>query len=197
MKYVKMLGLAAVAAMALMAFGAGTASATTLFTDQAKTIKYPKGTTLHSTLAAGNSATLTSGGSTIATCTISTVHATQDNETGATVTGTVTKIVWEGCSQTTHTISTGKLHISHIAGGATNGTVTSSGANVTVQIFGVSCTYGTGEGTHLGTLVGGASPHLTIATTVTKTAGGFLCPNTAGWDATYVVTTPHAAWVGA
>ncbi|MGN6275722.1 MAG: DUF6531 domain-containing protein, partial [Solirubrobacterales bacterium] len=63
-------------------------------------------------------------------------------------------------------------------------------------IFGVSCTYGTGTGTTLGTLKGGEEPLLSISASVPKTAGGFLCPSTATWSAEYVVTEPHALFVG-
>ena len=82
MKHLKMLGLAAIAALGLMAFvGAGSASATTLFTDKAHTIVYKKGTTIHTTLQPGTSARLgeTSGG-TIATCLKSTTHGVTENK---------------------------------------------------------------------------------------------------------------------
>jgi hypothetical protein len=194
MKYLKVLGLAAVAAMALMAFGAGTASATKLCTDSACTTVYAAGTEIKSELVAGTSARLTSGGSTIATCTSSGVSGKTSNKEGATVSGSISSLTWGGCSQTTHTVSNGSLEIAYTSG--SNGTVTGKGSQVTVQIFGVSCTYGTGEGTHLGSITGGSAPILKITTTVTKTAGGFLCPGTAGWDAEYVLTAPHALFVG-
>lgn len=108
--------------------------------------------------------------------------------------GNVGSITQGGCSQTTDTISNGSLEIHYISG-THNGTVTGAGSQVTAQIFGVSCTYGTGIGTHLGTLTGGATPTLNVATTVTKTAGGFLCPSTAGWDAEFEVDSPHALFV--
>jgi len=199
MKYLKVLGVAAFAAMALMAFGAGSASATTLFTDSAKTSDYPAGTAIDASLVAGGSATLTSGsGATIATCTGGTVEGLTSNTTGTYVSGSVetANLTWSGCSQTTVTTAGGTIHIDHTSGN--DGTVTGTGFGVTVAIFGVSCTYGAGEGTHLGTLKGGETPVLTIATTVKRIAGStFLCPATAGWDAEYVVTTPHALYVGA
>jgi len=198
MKYLKMLGLAAAAAMALMAFGAGSASATTLFTDSAKTKDYVSGTGIDASLVSGGSARLTSGsGATIATCTGGTVEGITTNTTGTYVSGNVeaANMTWSGCSQTTQTTAGGTIHIDHTSGN--NGTVTGTGFGVTVAIFGVSCTYGAGEGTHLGTLVGGETPILTIETTVKKIAGPFPCPGTAGWDAEYVVTSPHALYVGA
>jgi hypothetical protein len=68
---------------------------------------------------------------------------------------------------------------------------------VTLGIFGTSCTYGTGEGTELGTITGGTSPHLTITATIPRIAGGFLCPSTGVWHATFVVTSPHELHIGA
>jgi hypothetical protein len=76
-----------------------------------------------------------------------------------------------------------------------NGEVVGSFNSVTVMIFGVNCIYGTGEGTKLGTLTGGEAPVLAISTTLIKVSGGFLCPNTAGWDAEYIVTSPHSVFV--
>jgi hypothetical protein len=199
MKYLKMMGLAAIAALGLLAFvGAGTASATTLFTDEAKTIAYPKGTTLHATLAPGSTATLTSGENTIATCTGSTVHGTTSSLSGERVPGTISSLTWEGCNQTTHTETTGSLEIEYISGSKpTSGTVFGKGSKVKLTIFGTTCAYGTGEGTHLGTLTGGTTPHLTITTTLPRVTGGFLCPSTGIWHATYVVTSPHALFPGA
>ncbi len=207
MKYLKMLGLAAIAAMGLMAFvGASTASATTLFTDEAKKVPYGVGTTIHATLVPGTSAALKSGSTTIATCTESTVHGVVTVATGSVVSGHLstektkgseepTGLHWGGCSQTTHTISTGTLDIEYTSG--TSGKVTGTGNSVTLGIFGTSCTYGTGAGVTLGTITGGTAPVLKINANIPRTAGGFLCPSTGTWEAEYVVTSPHALYVGA
>jgi hypothetical protein len=196
MRYLKMLGLAAVAAMGLMAFvGASTASATTLFTDSAHKIAYPKETTIHATLEPGTTAKLTSGSTTIASCTGSTVHGITLNETGETVSGPISEkgLTWEGCNQTTHTVATGSLSVKWTSG--TNGEVIGKANQVTLGIFGTSCTYGTGEGTKLGTLTSGTEPKLVINATVARTAGGFLCPTTGIWEAEYTVTEPHALYI--
>lgn len=197
MKHLKMLGLAAIAALGLMAFvGAGTASATTLFTDSAKTIAYPVGTVIHSTLKPETSAKLTdTSGNVIATCTKSTTKGKiEGSNTGASVGGNIEVLTWEGCSQTTDNVNLGSLSISWTSG--TSGTVTGKGSNVTLSIFGASCTYGTGEGTTLGTITGGSAPELVINATLSKTAGSFICPSTGRWDAEYIVTEPHALFVG-
>ncbi len=189
MKHLKMLGLAAIAALGLLAFiGAGAASAD-LYTDAGKTIKYGTGTTVNASLATGKSAALKTGGTTIATCTGGGVHGTTENETG-TVTGSISSLTWTGCSQTTHTVANGKLSVS------SSGAVTGSGNAVTLGIFGTSCTYGTGAGVTLGTLEGGETPVLKINANIPRTAGGFLCPSVGTWEAEYIVTEPHALYVG-
>ena len=205
MTYLKVLGIAVIAAAGFMTFvGAGSASATVLCTttDTPKcTMPYLEGETLHLTLKSGTSMKLTSGGSTIATCSESAMHGTLEAWTGDPTYQNILNtsgsggLSWGGCSQTTHTVNSGTLDIDWISG-THNGTVTGTLAEWTTNIFGVSCTYGFAEaGTHLGTLTGGAEPILTIATTVVKKAGGFLCPATAGLDAEYVVTAPHAVFV--
>lgn len=111
-----------------------------------------------------------------------------------TVSGNVSEWTWTGCNQKTNTVATGSFEI-HWIEGTHNGTVTGSASQWTTESFGTTCTYGTGEGIHFGTLVGGASPLLVISTTISKMAGNFLCPNTVGWDAEYEVTEPHALFV--
>jgi hypothetical protein len=198
MKYLKMLGLAAVAAMALMAFGAGTASATTLFTNSTKTVSYASGTEISASLTKGTSATLTGPEKeTLDTCTGSTVTGKTSATSATQLSGNISALTWSSCSNPTNTVALGSLSIEWTSG--TSGTVRGKSTEVTVSgIFGVSCTYGTGTGTHLGTITGGTEPKLNIAAVgLVKTAGSFVCPSTAGWDAEYTVTTPHALYVGA
>jgi hypothetical protein len=205
MKHLKMLGLAAIAALGLMAFvGAGTASATTLSTDAAGNTHYGPGTVIHSTLKPGTSALLkdTSGG-TIATCTESTTKGKLEDPvvetngvkfvSGTWVTGALETLTWGGCSQTTDTLANGSLEIMWTSGNS--GEVRSKGSKVTLGVFGVSCVYGTGEGTVLGTITGGTAPELAINAKLAKVEGGFLCPSSGVWTANYIVTEPHALFV--
>jgi hypothetical protein len=199
MKYLKILGLAAVAAMAMMAF-AGSASATELKSGGTAGTKLGVGATLEASLE--KSAILaTTGGTTLATCTTASVKGSIGNAggAGATVTGPVTKenLTWApkgaGCTNTTHTIEGGELEIHGIAG-SHNGTLTAKKFQVTVDgIFGVSCIFTAGTGTHMGTLTGAATATghavMDINATVTKTPGssGF-CPEKAVWTGNYKVT---------
>jgi hypothetical protein len=198
MKYLKTIGLAALAAMALMAFGASTASATELYkltTGTPSIDTLGVGTTIDASLT-GSAILETTGGEVLNTCTGGTVHGEITNAGSATTTvnGHIDELTWTGCTRETKTIANGSLEIHHITG-TTNGTVTGKDSEVTINgIFGSSCVYGTGAGTHLGTLVGASGPHahatLAIKATVPRTAGGFLCPSTAVWNANYTVTSP-------
>src|SRR5690348_9485670 len=155
MKYLKMIGLAAVAAMALMAIGAATASAASLYSG---TTTLGKGTVLSATLKAGTSSKLTTtSGTTLNTCTVSTVGGTITNPggSGVAVEGEVKKeeLSWEKCvSGAVHTLAGGTLSVSYTSG--LNGSMTASNFEVTVETIFGPCTYVAGAGTALGTLTG-------------------------------------------
>src|SRR5690348_12477967 len=127
MKYIKMLGLAAVAAAALMAFGAGSASATELYSTG---VTVNAGTVLKSSLETGTTATLstTDGSSIVDTCTGSTVEGPVDTYTGGDVTGSITSLGWSGCTFTTDTLTNGSLSINSAS------EVSGKGSVVTVNI---------------------------------------------------------------
>jgi hypothetical protein len=194
MKYIKMLGIAAVAAMSLMAF-AGSASATELFSG-ATTLKAP--VAIKASLQTGATANLTdTAGNPIDTCSGSEVTGSTTATQAATLSGAAT-VAWSGCTQVTKTLKGGTLTISHIAA-TTNGTVTSDAAEVTISVFGVSCVYGTGAGKDLGTLVGSTTKTATlnINVIVNEVGSQFLCPDTAKWVANYQVTSPDPLHVEA
>jgi hypothetical protein len=190
MKYLKMLGLAAVAAMAMAAFTAGTASATTLEVNGSTT---NASVLIKASLKAGTSSVLRDTfGVSQNTCRISAIEGdTNSPFTGATVTGQVDFLTFSDCDQIVTVHSRGTLHITHIAG-TTNGTVSSSGAQITATgPFGyMNCV--TGAGTHLGTLTGKASGHAELAINATLN-----CGISAKWTATYTVTSPTGLGVSA
>ena len=195
MKYIKVIGLAAMA-MALMAFvGAGTASATTL--DNGSGTMLEPGASIDASLSGSAELTNTEGTQVLDTCTTGTIEGVTTN-TGSsteTVRGDVTteNLTWANCTNPTKTLQGGELEI-HWIEGTSNGTVTGTTFEVTVSVFGVSCTYGlTNNDTmvHVGTLNGSdTAPSIAINTSVPKRVGGFLCPSSAKWKATYNVTTP-------
>jgi hypothetical protein len=204
MKYLKMLGLAAIAAMALTASsGASSASATVLCT----TTSTPCGSAWHVdelvfSVRPGSSAiTRTTGGVFEATCGTGSAAMTTKKSTGSSTTtpvGSVAKagLTWSNCTNTTDTLAGGELEVHHIAG-TDNGTVTAKGFEVTFVLSGVSCTYGAGAGLDLGTLTGGHSATLHITAVVNRVAGSFLCPPDYVWEGDYTVTNHTNVFVTA
>jgi len=195
MKYLKMLGLAAVAAMALTAFfGAGSASAQTLYTYKTPNanIPIPVGTELISTLESGKSALLKdTGGLANDTCTGSEVKGAISTNNTTDAGGSISALTFTGCTHTTHVLAKGELEIKNIAG-TTNGTVISKGARVTIKstVFGISCVANTGAGTTIGTLTGAKSETdratMDINGVITLENG---CGDST-WTGSYEVTSP-------
>ena len=192
MRCLKMFGLAAVAAAALMAFvGAGTASAeTTLCTDTAGTKCASVGTELRGTSIEGagvSKPTLTAPFGDIK------CNSEIKGKVGTTTTpkGSVAAadLTWTSCEGGTAVTRTGgEMIIHHDA--EHNGTVTIKNFVVTVTQAGVMCSYG-GELT--GTFTGGTDPiiHITAEPIVIKNdpnhPSDFFCPEKAPWHATYTV----------
>jgi hypothetical protein len=189
MKYVKMLGLAAVAAMALMAFvGVGSASATTTFCKTAASPcpaewDYPNTTTIHATQV--GSGKFAVPGITV-TCTESTLHGFVTENSKVSV--AEESLTFGGCNTTVKTVKGGTLSVA--ASGSGNGNVSASTVEVTINIGGVSCIFGAGESTNLGTYTE-SNTHITISEkTINKTGGSFLCPGSGTWTTTYKITQP-------
>jgi hypothetical protein len=196
MKLTKMFGLVAVAALALMAF-ASTASATTL---EIAGVKQTTDVTIEATL--NGSATLSDTTNSFAnTCTKSTVEGNDSTSTtGTNVSGPISILSFSSCTHPTVVVhKPGTLSIDRI-GETTNGTVRSSGAEVTVpatigtSLITVNCK--TSE-TDLGTFTGvpKATEHATIHINAVLNCGFFL--PSAKWVGTYTVTSPTGLGVTA
>ena len=200
MKYMKMLGLAAIAAAALMAFvGAGTASATTLTAPHGTLV--PVGTVI--TAEAESKVVLDPPFGTIE-CSKSHVEGkvTDAGSATTTVKGSISTLSFSECNATVHVLKTGTLEIhtdpeNQPANG--NGTLTSSGTEVTVEFFGTHCIFATSN-TDIGTVTGYTNAvtvskeHATfdISAIIPRTAGrsGAFCGSTAAWTGAYTITTP-------
>jgi hypothetical protein len=194
MKILKILGVAAIASLGLLAFGAGPASATTLCATTEPTpcsSGYGPGTIVQGVQKAGtNSIIETTEGTHLHTCSGSTFKAKTNVLSATWVTANVEEWTWTGCTGFTVTIKKGTLEMDHISG---THNVTMRGKSMEVTIigpFGVSCVYGTGAGTTLGTATSGASPSLTINTVISLISGGALCPAHTRWTGTYWITKP-------
>jgi hypothetical protein len=195
MKYLKMLGLAAVAAAALMAFaGAGTASASEICTEKVNPCPAAKKITkIEASLIGGTAKLEDTEKNVLDTCTGGGVKITNiTGGAGVSPTGTVPKedLTWSGCTFTTNTVTGGTIDATEATGGGT--TLTATGFEVTILNPIGSCTYGVGTGLDLGTVAPGGT-ELAINKVVKLTAGVF-CPSTAVWNATYKVTNHTAVW---
>ncbi|MGN6814638.1 MAG: hypothetical protein ACTHK3_00915 [Solirubrobacterales bacterium] len=198
MKYVKMLGLAAVATMALLVFGAGSASATVLCKEYVTPCPQGQGlgagTKLTMSLRPGQSLTVTDiAKNLIDTCTASTVEGKTTNAGSATETikGNIELMTYEKCTATFKDVKTGTFEV-HYVGPKTTGELTSIGSEVTMLVAGVSCDYGTVGGVDLGLMESDetVSPEFDEETTWAKEEGGFLCPGSIIVKGIYNITAP-------
>ena len=194
MKYLKNMAVAVVAAAALMSLaGAGTASADELCTTTAVGNMCPAGNEITQIEASDITTTRfkTTGGTTLATCTSTSLTwfgLFMGTGISPISTGSLTSS-FAGCSTLVTTVFGGTGMLSSGFFGGT--TVTSSGAEWTLELFGISCTYGTGFGTDLGeiTTSGEWGP---FNKTLNKRAGGALCPSTIKLEAGFRMTN-HTA----
>jgi hypothetical protein len=221
MKYMKMLGLAAVAALALMAVvGAGTASAAavvcsttgetanaTCTTAGSKQVK--NGQAIDATLKPGTVAELTSTFDNVK-CSTSTVAGQVTN--GGTGAGDIESMTFSSCTDSfggtctadTSASSANKWPATTTAhqnnaetGEKHDGNGTMTVTNITGKF---SCPIGTCRYTASSatTTVTGGEPATVTATKVSlnrEEVSSFGCSATATWSGTYTVTTPNSLWL--
>jgi len=188
-----MLSLISTAVLGVTAlFAADSASATKLCTNSGCSTTYPA----HTTISGGLNwpMQLTANGGTVDECTTALLHAETENGSGEPIEVRLGEFSYINCSQNTSTVNKGSWEIFWTSG--TNGKVVARESELTTVIFGVTCVYGAGTGTKIGTLTGGIVPVLAISAALLKTGGGFLCPAAVSWDAEYIFTAPHALYVG-
>ena len=197
MKYLQVLGLAAVAAMTLAVFvGGATASASGIVCSTATTpcaSPWAVGTVIDFSMKSGSSFKMvTTEGTTIDTCTGSTVKGKLTQNSAGVATGENTEINWAGCTTTTDTTKLGKLRITNIPG-AYNGTlIADEEIRVTIN-SGVTgdCEFGVQAGTTLGTVKEGIGTATTFTmNTIVKRLNFCIAPETERWVAEYVLTSP-------
>jgi len=184
MKHLKMLGLFAMAAAALMAF-AGSASA--------QTLTAPAGTEYTGALESSleGSALLKAGFAEI-TCTTGSVGGSVTTNNSTEASGSITSVKFSNCGSATVTTlnNNGTLTILK-----STHAVSGTGTEVTTAVAGTSCVYGLGAtATALGTASNSASGvTLAISAKLPKISGGFLCASPATWTASYLVTSPKSS----
>jgi hypothetical protein len=123
-----------------------------------------------------------------------------EGSTGSTVAGPVSTLTFAECNCTVTVVKSGSLEIHYISG-TDNGTVTSTGAEITTLCgtpFGnVHCIYTT-ENTDLGTLVGGNPARLSFSNVnIPRRLTDFLCGEEAKWTAEYIISEPKPVYVSA
>lgn len=186
MKHVKMLGLLMAAAMALLALAASSASA---YTVEVGGVTQNESVEISGSLKSGTSALLgLTGGSFLNTCTsVTGTGKTESPFTGETLGGSVKERTVTGCTNPITIHKDGTVKITHITG-STNGTVFSSGVEVTSSTpFGtVTCKT---NNTHMGVITGKSSGQATVDVNAVIPCG-FLAPSTI-LQATLTVTTPE------
>jgi hypothetical protein len=192
MNKLKSFALAAAVVAAFMAFAVASASATELYT---KAGKLTVGSTIASE--AEGTTTLHPPFGDIE-CKKSTVSGKVSNAGGATetVSGNIEALTFTECNATVTVVQKGSLEIHTRETSATgNGTLTSTGSEVTVEFIGTHCIFKT-NGTDIGTLTGstatGGNATLDIEATIPRTGGrsGVFCGSTAQWTGSYKVTNP-------
>jgi hypothetical protein len=200
MRYLKILGLAAVAASALMAIaGAGSASATVLCSTTIEPCpagqSWPVNTVLDFSLGVGNSATFSEtieSEEPLEECAASTLKMkiTKPGNVNETVTGTIEEFTFGACKDPIKVLSKGNFEIHKIAG-TSNGTLTADGpVEVTIgaPIVG-SCVYIIQSGKSIGDITEG-KPAIIHFNTVLNRIVNPLCPETAKFKGTYTLTSP-------
>jgi hypothetical protein len=187
MELTKTLGVAAAAALALMAFSSS-ASATTL---EVGGVRQTGAVTLKATLKTSTSLALSEpNGFTIRTCTVSALEGATTSFTGTTVTMPIKTMTLQSCSEEPNVIdTTGSLTFERI-GTTTNATVRWAGFKLTwPSAFGaVTCAIGASPGADAGTLTGVASGQATLDIDVPVSCSPPY--SSVRLTGTYIVTSP-------
>jgi hypothetical protein len=194
MRHLKMFSFAALSAMALMAPGAGTASATTMEVEGAT---QNKAITLEMSSISGWSTLFAyTSRSFIDTCTSSAIKgSTEGSFTGTTVGGNISSMTFSNCTHATKVVQSGSFTVEHLSG-TTKGTVRSTGLWVEVASTSFGLTHKcTTLNTHLGTLSGSLYGHASLSVNAVLNCGSFA--PTANWEGLYRVTSPTGLGVSA
>jgi len=213
MKQLKILGLAMVAATALMALvGAGTAMATPTSLCKAPTTPnglpicegihlYPPGTNIHANLEAGTKLAIATPGG-VVECRMATLNAFTEQQTAMPLGANVNALTFNECEDEgepvdVETVKNGTLDIEIIdlPVWTHNGTLTLTGTEIKVlwTFSGVECFYDAG---HTGVLTGGPMATIDWSGTLKGTGGNLFCPpGNATWNGAFTVTSPEPLWV--
>lgn len=188
MRYVKTLGLVAVAAIAALAFAA---------TALATTITSPEGTPYTKEIVAeAVSGGVTVHGVSTFTCQKSIAAGTvEQHGSSVTAEGQIASWNLSECGNV-HLDIQGKGHLT-VHQQKEGSTVTSSGVSIDADItsLGIHCVFST-ENTDLGLLTGsGSNVTLAVDIPLPRTGGSLFCGNSTQLTANYVITTPSTLYI--
>ena len=203
MRLIKMLGLAMVAALAIMAFvGAGSASAMLCKVNESKCAKAENQYPEHTTILALSTATKLKATFGSALC-HSHVTILEEKDSAGVLSGTITSLVWSSCTGCNPVETTSASPVGKFKGEATgSGNGKLFPENVTVLLkncaLGAECTAKSTNGTTSLALTGGTIGGTATATANTSvTLSGFGC-GTGTWETEqpYVVTEVNGSKTG-
>ena len=179
MNHLKMLGLLAVAAAAMMAF-AGVASATTVKSG---------GSNYTSTITAESSNSSLDGSFITVSCANSHVQGkVESHGAGVTAEGKISSLSFTNCNYPVTVKKSGSL-VAHTTT-TPNGTLTSTGAEIAIHTSIGECVFTT-NATSIGTLTGGTGATLDIdSSAIPRTGGSFFCGSSGEWTGNYTVSVP-------
>ena len=192
MKYLKILGLAALAGGTLMAFVA-TSSATTLTS--------PTGTTYTGTVTIEEEEIAFDGAFTTIKCSESHIEFdVEQHGANVTVAGKVKTHSMSGCNFAVTVKNPGIMEI-HAVGTGTHrtGTLTSSGTEISIATSVGTCVFTTSS-THFGTITptndtGGHATLDTESAKLPRTGGSFLCGSSATMTGSHTISKPEKLWI--
>jgi hypothetical protein len=214
MMKLKTLGLALVAAAALMAFvGTGTASATPTALCKAPTTTpgglpicegvhlYPAGTNIHAVLEAGTKLNIPTPNG-VVECNTATLNALTEQKTELPLGAVVNALTFNECEDAGEPVDveavkpgTLDIEIIDLPVWTYNGTLTLTGTEIKVHWTwtGAECFY---DAAHAGVLTGGPMATIDWSGPLTGTGGNLLCPpGNATWNGAFTVTSPEPLWV--
>ena len=194
MRHLKIIGLLALAAAALMALAAGPASATTLTSPTGTVTTGPIHFVSEEKAVSGTTHILMHNEAANIECNSTLEVSLSTHGSGVTAKGNISNLQFTNCTGgwTYEVISNGSLEIHWTSG--YNGTVTWSGttirATLHLGIFGtVECNYATNN-TDIGTITGGNPATLHLETKMPKESGSALCgSSSANWTGAYKTTS--------
>lgn len=158
----------------------------------------PEGTTYTSTVKAESEGATQLHGSWVSVqCNKSAVTAQIESHTPTTASGKVSSLTWSECNYPVLVTKSGSLEIHSLGSGT--GTMTSTGAEVSIETSVGLCVFTTNQtdiGTVTDTTITKGNATLDIASAlIPRTGGSFFCGSTGTWTGSYKATTPSTLYI--